>query len=89
MRRLRITFACLLCLFLISGMTAVAQVSATGHITAEVITALSAVETSQMSFGRFSRDRREASLSSVLRALSPFWEVYIPEAEPTMLPVSM
>jgi hypothetical protein len=54
MRRLRITFTCLLCLFLISGVTAVAQVSATGHITAEVITALSAVETSQMSFGRFS-----------------------------------
>lgn len=30
------------------------QVTATGHITAEVVAALSAVETSQMNFGRFS-----------------------------------
>jgi len=33
---------------------AVSQVSASGHISAEVISALSAIETSQMNFGRFS-----------------------------------
>lgn len=54
MRRLRILFISLLCLFLLRGTAVVAQVSATGHITAEVINAISAVETAQMSFGRFS-----------------------------------
>jgi hypothetical protein len=54
MRRLKVIFICLLFLFLIRGVGLFAQVSATGHITAEVITVISAVETSQMSFGRFS-----------------------------------
>ncbi|MHC1730989.1 MAG: DUF4402 domain-containing protein [Bacteroidales bacterium] len=48
----------LLCLFAIPAMVAVAQtappVSATGHITAQVITTLAAVETSQLDFGKFS-----------------------------------
>jgi len=48
----------LLCLFAIPAGVAVAQtappVSATGHITAQVITTLAAIETSQMNFGRFS-----------------------------------
>ena len=48
----------LLCLFAIPAWVTVAQiappVSATGHITAQVITTLAAVETSQMNFGKFS-----------------------------------
>lgn len=48
----------LLCLFAIPAWMAVAQtappVSATGHITAQVITTLAAVETSQLDFGKFS-----------------------------------
>lgn len=48
----------LLCLLAIPAGTAIAQiappVSATGHITAQVITTLAAVETSQLDFGKFS-----------------------------------
>ena len=48
----------LLCMFAVPAGVTVAQtappVSATGHITAQVITTLAAVETSQMSFGKFS-----------------------------------
>jgi hypothetical protein len=48
----------LLCLFAVPAGVTVAQtapaVSATGHITAQVITTLAAVETSQLNFGRFS-----------------------------------
>jgi len=48
----------LLCLFAIPAGVTVAQiappVSATGHITAQVITTLAAIETSQMNFGKFS-----------------------------------
>lgn len=49
---------CLLCLLAVVRGTVTAQspisASVTGHITAEVITTLAAVETSQMNFGRFS-----------------------------------
>lgn len=48
----------LLCLIAFPAWVAVAQtappVSATGHITAQVITTLAAVETSQLDFGKFS-----------------------------------
>ena len=48
----------LLCLFAMPAWVSVAQtappVSATGHITAQVITTLAAVETSQLDFGKFS-----------------------------------
>ncbi len=48
----------LLCLFALPAWVSLAQtappVSATGHITAQVITTLAAVETSQMNFGKFS-----------------------------------
>lgn len=48
----------IICFTLLSAGLAEAQVSApaaaTGHITAEVITMISAVETSQLNFGRFS-----------------------------------
>lgn len=58
MNRLRKHFICLICLFAVVRVTVTAQspisASVTGHITAEVITTLAAVETSQMNFGRFS-----------------------------------
>ncbi|MCJ7820417.1 MAG: DUF4402 domain-containing protein [Bacteroidales bacterium] len=54
MKRLRRIIFSLLCLLVLHGVRAFAQVSATGHISAEVISALSAIETSQMNFGRFS-----------------------------------
>jgi hypothetical protein len=48
----------LICLFVTPAWVAVAQtappVGATGHITAQVITTLAAVETSQLNFGKFS-----------------------------------
>jgi len=48
----------LVCLFIAPAWTAVAQTglpaSATGHITAQVITTVAAVETSQLNFGKFS-----------------------------------
>lgn len=51
-------FSTLFCLAVIPCGVAVAQISppasATGHITAEVITMLAAVETSQLNFGKFS-----------------------------------
>jgi hypothetical protein len=58
MKRLRQLISGLLCLFTAATGNAVAQAfpsaSATGHITAEIITTLTAVETSQMNFGKFS-----------------------------------
>lgn len=48
----------LLCMFALPAWVSLAQtappVSATGHITAQVITTLAAIETSQMNFGKFS-----------------------------------
>jgi hypothetical protein len=58
MKRLRLKSISLVCLFFGSVITAGAQSSlsstVTGHITAEVISTLSAIETSQLSFGKFS-----------------------------------
>lgn len=58
MKRLRLYPISLICLLFASATAAVAQSSisstVTGHITAEVINTLSAIETSQMSFGKFS-----------------------------------
>lgn len=58
MRRLYNLFLSLVCLLILTGLRGYAQVSppvtATGHIFAEVISAYSATETSQMTFGRFS-----------------------------------
>ena len=58
MKRLRHLIAGLVCLFTAAISNATAQgllsASATGHITAEVISTLTAVETSQMNFGKFS-----------------------------------
>lgn len=57
MKRLRQLISGLVCLFIAATGNAVAHsfaASATGHITAEVITTLTAVETSQMNFGKFS-----------------------------------
>jgi hypothetical protein len=57
MKRFRQLISGLVCLFTAATGNAAAQAlsaSATGHITAEVITTLTAVETSQMNFGKFS-----------------------------------
>jgi hypothetical protein len=58
MKRLRLNPISLLCLFFAAAVTAEAQPpmssTVTGHITAEVINSLSAIETSQLSFGKFS-----------------------------------
>ena len=58
MKRLNILISGLFCLCLITGADIFAQgatqVSATGHVFAEVIPVFSASETAQMSFGRFS-----------------------------------
>jgi hypothetical protein len=57
MRRLIKLLFSLVCLLIIAGGKGYAQVappvSATGHISAEIISAFSASETSQMNFGRF------------------------------------
>lgn len=58
MKSFRQLISGLVCLFTAATGNAVAQsllsASATGHITAEVITTLAATETSQMNFGKFS-----------------------------------
>jgi hypothetical protein len=58
MRRLNGFWFSLLCIFAATGLKGFSQaslpVSATGHISAEVIPVFSASETSQMNFGRFS-----------------------------------
>lgn len=58
MQRLRKSISGLLCLFAVCALDAGAQstpsLTVTGHISAEVITTLAAVETSQLNFGRFS-----------------------------------
>ena len=58
MKRLGIKSISLLCLYLVFAFPAKAQTpnsaSVTGHITAEVISTLTAIETSQLSFGKFS-----------------------------------
>jgi hypothetical protein len=58
MKRLRLKSLSLVCLFFGSVITAGAQSplssTVTGHITAEVISTLSAIETAQLSFGKFS-----------------------------------
>jgi hypothetical protein len=58
MKRLRLNPISLICLLFAAAFTAGAQAqvssTVTGHITAEVISTLSAIETSQMSFGKFS-----------------------------------
>ena len=57
MKRLRQLISGLVCLFTAAATVAEAPpgvFNSTGHITAEVITTLTAVETSQMSFGKFS-----------------------------------
>lgn len=58
MKRLLRLISGLICLFIAATGSVAAQsllsASATGHISAEVITTLSAVETSQMNFGKFS-----------------------------------
>ena len=54
MRGLRKPFFSLICLLSLHVTSIVAQISGTGHISAEVISTLSAIETSQLNFGRFS-----------------------------------
>jgi len=58
MKRQRINLISLICLLFAAAAAAEAQPgmssTVTGHITAEVISTLSAIETSQLSFGRFS-----------------------------------
>jgi hypothetical protein len=58
MKRLRLNPISLICLLFATAVTAEAQPpmssTVTGHITAEVINSLSAIETSQLSFGKFS-----------------------------------
>src|SRR5665647_3764002 len=58
MKRLRLNLISLICLFFATAVVAEAQPpmssTVTGHITAEVINTLSAIETSQLSFGKFS-----------------------------------
>jgi len=58
MKRLGIKSISLVCLLVASAFRAEAQpgmsATATGHITAEVVSTLSAIETSQLSFGKFS-----------------------------------
>ena len=58
MKRLRPNRISLIYLLFVTATAAVAQSpvssTVTGHITAEVINTLSAIETSQMSFGKFS-----------------------------------
>jgi len=58
MKRLLRLISGLICLFIAAtgsvGAQSLLSASATGHISAEVITTLSAVETSQMNFGKFS-----------------------------------
>ena len=58
MKRLRLKSLSLVCLFFGSVISAGAQSplssTVTGHITAEVISTLSAIETAQLSFGKFS-----------------------------------
>ena len=58
MKRLKIKYISLVCLLVASALKAEAQTpvstTVTGHITAEVISTLSAIEASQLSFGRFS-----------------------------------
>ncbi len=58
MKRLRLILISLICLLFATSVTAEAQLpmssTVTGHITAEVINTLSAIETSQLSFGKFS-----------------------------------
>jgi hypothetical protein len=58
MKRQRVDFISLICLFFATAFAAEAQPgmssTVTGHITAEVISTLSAIETSQLSFGKFS-----------------------------------
>jgi hypothetical protein len=58
MKRLRLNPISLICLLFAAAVTAEAQPpmssTVTGHITAEVINSLSAIETSQLSFGKFS-----------------------------------
>jgi hypothetical protein len=58
MKRLRLNTISLICLLFATAVTSEAQPpmssTVTGHITAEVINTLSAIETSQLSFGKFS-----------------------------------
>ena len=58
MKRLRLNPISLICLLFATAVAAEAQPpmssTVTGHITAEVINTLSAIETSQLSFGKFS-----------------------------------
>ena len=58
MKRQRLNLISLICLFFAAAIAAEAQPgmssTVTGHITAEVISTLSAIETSQLSFGKFS-----------------------------------
>jgi hypothetical protein len=58
MNRLNIFISSLICLLFITGGVVYSQAmppaTATGHISAEIITAFSASETAQMNFGRFS-----------------------------------
>jgi hypothetical protein len=58
MKRLRLKPISLVCLLFASAVTVEAQSllssTVTGHITAEVVATVSAIETSQMSFGKFS-----------------------------------
>jgi hypothetical protein len=58
MTRLKKFIFCLISLFIVFGSRVIGQVtppvSATGHVTAEVIPIFSASETAQMNFGRFS-----------------------------------
>lgn len=58
MKRLRLNLISLICLLFATAIVAEAQPpmssTVTGHITAEVINTLSAIETSQLSFGKFS-----------------------------------
>jgi hypothetical protein len=53
----------LACLFVFSSVGARAQTTATGHIFAEVIDAITAVESSSMSFGQFSTGDQGGSIT--------------------------
>jgi hypothetical protein len=56
MKRLKILIFSLICLLLVTSINAqvTPPVSATGHVTAEIIPVFSASETSQLNFGKFS-----------------------------------
>lgn len=81
MKRLRLNPISLICLLFAAAVSAEAQptmsATVTGHITAEVINALSAIETSQLSFGKFSPGPQGGDLiltpQNTISALGSVW----------------